>query len=353
MKKCIICLLVFLFVTSLFAQKIADLPNIKDPDSMVIDNNELLFIDDFSVFVYSLEPLKLKVKFGRKGEGTGEFKYRPIMNVFPDFITAMDFTKTIWFTREGKFIKEKQYTDFEGFNTNMEMQLIPIKENYIRIIVDHDLNKKYVYLLNSDFQQIKKLYEGLFDWNKVGPDVENFRVLIYRIDVWTYDDKIFISDSQRGFFIDVFDYKGNHLYSINKDDEIKKLKVNEDFKKKAMDYIKTNRKWVYDNVKKSAFTFYEYFPPINYYQISDNRIYVTTYKEIEKKHEIIVLDLKGNIIKRLFLPLKSIKYSDNVFGLELYTIKNGKLYELIKNKESGVWELHATDINQTANISGP
>jgi len=345
MKKWIVFLSSILIVFNVYAEKVADLPDVKDPYSISVNGNNFFFVDDFSVFVYSINPCKLKARFGKKGEKSGEFQYRPTLWIHNDSIVVSDYMKTLWFTKGGEFAREKRYTDFQGFEPGMEMQLFPVGGNYVRAIVSHELNRRYVYLLDSRFNQIKKLYEGLFDWNQVGPKMKEFRALVSRIDVLTWEDKIFISDNQKGFLINVFNQKGEHLYTINKDNDVDKVIVTEDFKKKVFEDIRKNRKWLYENVKKDLYTFKEFFPPIKSFRVSDNMIYVMTYKEKENKHEIIILDLKGKILKRVFLPVKSFKYYRNQLELELYTIENGELYEFVKNKGTETWELHLTDIN--------
>jgi len=348
MKKIFaIFLLALCWTTGIGTHKIAELPDIKNPYPIVVDGNDLFLVDmdDHTIHVYSIKPFTHNFSFGKKGEGPGEFKYAPLIQISSDNIIALSYTKTSWFSRDGEFVKEKVYNDFKGFNPHMEMLLMPIRENYVKVIVDHDLSKKYVYLLNSNFDQIKKMYEGLYDWNEVNPKLENFRVLNYQIDVLSYKDNIFISNSHKGFLIEVFNHTGDHLFTINKNKEIQKVNVTEYYKQKALNDIKKKHKWVYNTLREDVYSFYEFFPPIRCFHISDNQIYVTTYKEVDKKHEIVILDLKGNILKKAFEKIRSWKYYKLLGELDLYTINNGKLYELIKNQNTDIWEIHVKNVN--------
>ena len=326
------------------APEIFELPEIQEPFKIFSDGKRLFIVDldEYTIHAYSTQPFRYDFSFGKKGGASGEFKYPPSIQFFNDTIIAMSSNKTSWFTRDGKFIKEKLYDDFEGFTTHMEMRLIPIKENYVQVSVDHDSSKKSIYLLNSEFERIKTLYEGFYDWNQVHPDLKDFRMLHYQIDVTAYKDKIYISDSHKGFYLEVFSPTGDPLFTIDKNNVIERIAVTEDYKQKALHdlQMKYKYKWIYDTLKKDVYSFYEFFPPIRYFHISNDKIYITTYKESDEKHEIVVLNLQGNILNKTFLKIRSWKYYKFLGELDLYTIHSGRLYELLKNTNTDKWEMH-------------
>ena len=253
MKKYVIIFLLAVCCTTLKqTPEIFELTKIQEPFKIFSDGEHLFIVDldEYTVHAYSKKPFRYHFCFGKKGEAPGEFKYPPSIQFFKDTIIAMSSNKTSWFTRDGKLLKEKRYDDFENFNTHMEMQLMPINENYVQVIVDHDLSKKYIYLLNSEFHRMKMLYEGLYDWNQVHPELVDFRMLHYQIDITTYKDKIYISDSHKGFYLEVFSHTGDRLFTINKNNEIGRVTVTEDYKQKAFHDLQTKRKWIYDTLKK-------------------------------------------------------------------------------------------------------
>ena len=61
--------------------------------------------------------------------------------------------------------------------------------------------------------------------------------------------------------------------------------------------------------------------------------------------EMLVLDLEGRVLKRLGLPLPSIRPERGVLRYDLFTVSQDKLYELVQNKGTGKWELLITDLN--------
>lgn len=183
------------------------LPGLQKPHQISVDGNDLYVFDesDYSLHVYTLSPFTPKTTFGKKGDGPHEFKYLPFVFVGPETLACTDFTKTIWFSKDGEAIKVKEYADFPDFDMNSEMLLIPAEENFVRITADHDLEKRHVFLLDSGFKPLKRLYEGPFTWKRGAP-------VHYRTDTVCHDGHIFISDTQKDFFM-------GKLYELLKNDD--------------------------------------------------------------------------------------------------------------------------------------
>ena len=196
-------------------QKVGVLEGVRTPSTMTVEGNDLFVVDENHVVrVYSIEPFAPRFTIGRKGDGPEEFKYPPHVWVYPDAVVASDFMKSLWFTRSGGFIKAVEYSDFADFDSGQEMQLFAVGDRLIRNIVDHKSRKRTVILVDSGRQPLKTLYEGLFDWNQVGGP-NGFNLLTHRIEVAAGDGAIFISDTEKGFFIRVFDFDGNAVGAID------------------------------------------------------------------------------------------------------------------------------------------
>jgi hypothetical protein len=152
-----------------------------------------------------------------------------------------------------------------------------------------------------------------------------------------------VANGNKGFYIEIFDERGQSLTVIKKDyeririSEADKEKLIEDFKNKP--YLKTQNRWQY--FKKIAGNFDKmfpgYFPAMKSLSVSDNKLYVKTYNRKEGngnwKEEYVILDLKGNIVKKVFLP-----YAKN----DLMSFKNDIFYYLDRKEyEDGEeWELY-------------
>jgi hypothetical protein len=271
---------------------------------MVVEGNDLYIFEeaDYSLHVHTISPFALKWKGGKKGEGVQDFKYLPFVFIQPDTLACTDFTKTIWFSKEGKIIKTKEYSDFENFDLSAEMLLIPVKNHFVQITADHKEEKRHVYLLDPQFKTVKELYEGSFTWKRGAP-------IHYRTDTLCYKGLIFISDTKKGFHITVIDDKGNNIQTIDKNQDVEEIPGK---------------------------------PRLHQFCVSGDNIYAVTNKIMDNKREMIILDFKGRILKRIFLPFTSIQPKRGVLRYDLFDVDKEKLYELIKNSETGKWELKIT-----------
>jgi len=305
MKRCFFGILALFVATNLSAQKTIVLPELQKPHQIAVDGNDLYIFDeaDYSLRVYTISPFALKLKAGQQGDGTRDFKYLPHVYIQPASLTCTDFTKIIWFSKKGEVLKAMEFSELRDFDLNSEMLLIPVKENFLRITADHGQMKRRVYLLDSKFGTIKNLYEGPFVW-QTGSATD------VRTDTLSYQGLVFIADTL-GFRITVFDDKGNLLRTIDKSRDVEKVSD------RAL---------------------------LHQYCVSDGKIYATTYKKMDNKTEMLILDLEGRILRRLYLPLASIRPGRGVLRYDLFTVGQDRLYELIQNRETGKWELVITEL---------
>ena len=350
MKNLRVLLACLILALSATAGETVPLEDISNPGySFYVDGNELILVNDHSIFVYGLDPLKLKFKIGQKGDGPSDFKYRPLMYVYPDCIVALDYTKSLWFSRTGELLKTKEYSDFADFSTSQEMRLLPVKNYYIRIVVDHELCTQSVYLLDDKFEQVALLHEGLFDWWPPGLNdpskTKNFKLIRHTMEAVIHEDWILIADSHRGFFIKVFDHTGRLLKIINHNSE-RCQRISDEYKAKAIDSIAANDPHdYYKKIPREAFSFYTFYPPIESLRTAGNNLFATTYLEKDQGHEIIVMDSEGQIIKRIYPGLPSFQYFKSLLAKDLYAFGQGKLYQLVKNESTGLWELRIDPVD--------
>jgi hypothetical protein len=96
--------------------------------------------------------------------------------------------------------------------------------------------------------------------------------------------------------------------------------------------------------KNFKFLFPEHFPPIRTMDIDNNHIYVKTFKKTGTKEEYIIMDLKGKMLKKTFVP-QTVKpwVMSLMMGIRLETIYNGKIYYIQENEEEE-WELFVQEI---------
>jgi hypothetical protein len=343
----------------LFSLKVGMLPELTNPDNITLYDDELYVVEGPTIYVYALKDLRFIRKFGKRGQGPGELLAIPgtpnKINVQEDFILAETYVKLIWFTKEGKLIKEKKKPIFGliGF--------IPIGKKGEKFVarwlkLDED---KVMYdticLFNEDIKPIKKLYKQ--KWIQQGAQPPNIQLDMVPdfISFKVYEDKIFIDESSNGFVIEIFDINGNPLRRIEK--KYDKIKVTEEDKERLINrlkeekYSKVQSQMVggWENLKKILnMKFANTYPPIQDIDVSANKIFVQTHKRVEEKgqvkEEYVVMDFKGNILRKVMIPEIITSVQAREWGAEMNSMYKGKLYYLLENIDEETWELHVHDM---------
>jgi len=282
------------------------LSDLRKPHQIVVSGDDLYVFDeaDYSLRVYSIPPRGPKLRLGQKGDGPHDFQYLPFVFVQPESLVCTDFVKIIWFSRTGKVLRAMPFSALKGFDVSSEMLLVPLRDRFLRITANHETLKRYVDLMDSKFTFVKTLYEGPFVW------MEGSRT-DYRTDTVASGGLVFVADTFKGFYISVFDADGNLLRTIDRTGDV-------------------------EEVPGRA--------RLHQFCVSDGKIYATTYKKLDGQTEMIVLDLEGRILKRLYLPLRSVRPQRGVLRNDLFTVNRGRLYELVQNEGTGAWELMVTDL---------
>jgi hypothetical protein len=153
----------------------------------------------------------------------------------------------------------------------------------------------------------------------------------------SWNDKIFISQPHKGFYIEVFNKNGQKLYHIEK--KVKKIKSEEKhrtmYKEEIRYFLGRSR---FEKARARGIfkrPLREYIPPIKNFWVLDNRIYVKTYEMSGTKEKYIIMDEKGTILKTLFLPKTY---------LEILTFSKNKFYYLEESEDDECWALHAVQL---------
>ena len=87
---------------------------------------------------------------------------------------------------------------------------------------------------------------------------------------------------------------------------------------------------------KYKVVFPEYFPPPYMFYVNTGRIYVFTWKEKNNSKELLVLDVKGNVQKKVFVPIADRD--------EAVCFSGDRYYYLKENPDKEMIELHMVEI---------
>jgi hypothetical protein len=324
------------------------LKDLTRPDSLRVDNDDLYVAQGTTILVYSLKDFSITRKFGKAGFGFGELRrgveWPNLIRVYNDHILVETENKLVYFNKEGTPLKEiRKPRDTAIF--------LPVGNHFVgKLYLHHkSSNIQYMRIVTCDTQanEIKEIYRQMW-FQQYIPTGFQIQLFSDYLNYEVYDDKIFIEKSLDGLFIEVYDSDGNKLYQIRKPYE--KMRVTPAEKEPAIAKLKNDEKGhlmikllgSWENVlKQMSITFPEYKPPMRNIGIDNNKIYVQTFKQQENKDEFIIMDLKGNILKTVFLPAGNRPgVEDKIYGVKYYTIVNDKYYYLKKNEEKNAWALH-------------
>ncbi len=333
------------------------LEGLKKPDMAAVDGNELYVIEGATIFVYSIDDLRLLRKFGEEkkfwSSGTGKLRIPDeganTIRLFPGYLLAESRRKLIFFSRDGRVIKERRKS-WEA------TQFTPVGKNFVSKKYFHDTGTNIQYmtimLYNGDLEEIGEIYREKWFQQYTTREKKNFQIELFSdyLSFEVHDNKIFVEKSPKGFLVDVYDSDGNKLYAIEK--EYEKDRVTEADKTAAFARLRKDNKaklmirmvggW--EKVLKWMKVVYPAFkPPIWDFEIDSGKLYVQTFRQKENKDEFIVLDLEGAILDTVYLPVfMRPGVEENMYGVRYQAFAGDKFYYLKENKNA--WELHAQEI---------
>lgn len=100
-----------LFVSSfVLASQVIPLPGLLKPQRIYMDQEQCFITEGATIYIYSLKDFKLQKKFGKRGEGPGEFKESGEgirLEFNPENIIVLSTGRVSYFTRDGQFIKDR------------------------------------------------------------------------------------------------------------------------------------------------------------------------------------------------------------------------------------------------------
>jgi hypothetical protein len=330
MKKSIMILLLILAVSFAFADKVKTLPGLSNPDGIYSSENRLAITEGTTVYLYSLPDLKHIKTFGKKGEGPQEFKGRiDNIDMQTDVMVVSSRGKVSFYSKEGEYKKETNTVS--GYSS----RYTPLGKGFVGN--GFAFAKKIVYqtinLYDSALAKIKELYRKESDIQR-GTGIKFFSSAY---DFQTCDNKVFIAGFA-DFTIVVVDHEGNQLNPIKKD--YQRLKFTEGHKQQVYEFLQSNpeTKPRFETIRKQLI-FPSYLPAIRYIYGGNRRIYVQTYRMENEKTEFYVLNLSGEIVKKVFLPI----INENIVETYPLSIIGGNVYQLVENEEEE-WDLHVIPV---------
>lgn len=321
---------VYFVMYNLNASQTAQLEDIERPILMEVGKNNIYVIDGFEIKVFSKKTKKLIQKIGKKGEGPGEFRNTPIPQLLEDKIVVYSAGKLSLFKYDGYFINDIK------IHTKAYWVKRVADEKYIGFKIVSEPDEFYITynILDNEFKVVKEFYRGQFVLHK-NRTKDLFETTFFD----TQNGKIIYAHN-KGFKVDVLDKDGTLIAKIRRDE--KEVPFTNNDRKKIVDFIKTHPDYKnFYKIWEKMTIFPKKYPAILTCRVTGNKIYIITYLQKKQKSECFIYDLKGNFVKRTFIPLKSDSPLMISYPFDIY---EGTLFQLIDNLETETWSLHSTSL---------
>lgn len=341
MTKQIILFFILAFVFCILSpvlsgEKVAVLPELKQPKNLSVDKTQLYVTENATVYIYSLKDFKLVTKFGREGQGPREFQTLPHVPVSVDATTDKlvvgSIGKISYYSKQGEFINEKRAK-------SRAMKIRRHGDGFLgwAVISDKGISYSTVNLYDPDLNKLREVFRMKDAYQGAGNGYE----VLHNVFAYHSIDNRIVLPGENSAAINIFDNSMNKVATIQLDQE--KEEVDEEFKRKITNDFKTNpeTKDIYPMLKPLIFA--KYFPVISDFFV-DNQdggiIYIMTRKRENGANEFYTYDLTGKFKKKIMIP---ILYETDMSSYPA-AVQNGILYQLVENEKTELWEFHASPI---------
>ena len=151
-----------------------------------------------------------------------------------------------------------------------------------------------------------------------------------------FKDMVFIAQPGKGFYLEIFNQQAKKLRVINK--KIAQIKSKPKHRKRFLDAVIDALGQRRINRLKRLTKFHlkpipGYLPVIKNFWVADNKIYIKTNDITDEKDKYFILDLKGKILKTVWLPKAYLRRS--IFFNNCY-------YYLVDTDEG--WQLYCKKV---------
>lgn len=323
----------------LYPGETVTLNELANPYMIEVDDDQFFIAEGASIFIYSLKDYGFIKKFGNAGEGPGEFKVNPHVNlgsvqfdVYPDYIVVYSMGRISYFTKQGEFIKEKQLTSSARYYKPIDKgkRFVGMSTTLVDNIYYGTVN-----LYDQDLKLEKELHREKY-WFTPGRDFDLFAAL-RGIVIHVSGEIIFFENEKTSIL--VFNDKGKQIDTFTP--PIKPVKMTSEKRSELINMLQTSSRFksFYERFQ-SQIKIGSYHPLIRSFFPANQKVYAVSWRKKQGYSECFIYDLKKKTAAKIYLPLKEV----NAILLYPYTIEKDKLYQLVDNDKNEKWELHIEDM---------
>lgn len=327
--------------------RIGTIPDILEPDGFHVIEGEVFVLEGATVSVFRLPTLKFNRRFGREGQGPGELEITPwlsnTLTIQGDNVILDSSNKLVVFSVSGQLLLEKrrrpQFTQMCPWGSDYAVR-------YRAMNPEDGLQFSTIQWLDGGSDDSRELYRQPFAGQR-----ELLDMIPDAIHVQVYEGNLYVEKSPEGCVIDVYGPGGRKLREIRVDDgkrrvtRADRLRCERLLREDPMMNIQEEN-WE-QFTTRTRLRYPEYFPAIRDFVISEDRIYVQTFKGEGRKTEYLVLDLGGSLLERISLPrVREPGFTEQMMGtgVRMYTFAGFTFYYMVETAD-GV-DLHAVRLTR-------
>jgi len=316
------------------AQKVASFPVVGKLKRFTIGKGYIFIQDTKDIYCYDFKSLKLIKKLVKHGEGPGEFTRVPWIYCLKDGYVLRDaLDKNVFLDESFEFIREHRVSWLSGTqNEEFGDNFIILKSTKLSGKGPRTVFSDTYSLADKELKKIKTITSIKTNPYDLYFPCSNAYLII--------NCKLFVKNSAKGFHFDVFNKDGNYIYSIDKN--IRKVRTKKKHilrREKAFLLLfgeKIFKEWQAASTPANTLPAPKYLPDIHHFWVNENRIYVKTLDFKDNRDKYIIMNLKGKIIKIVYLP--------SIYLIGRSTFHNNKFYYFKDNGKNETWNLYSIQL---------
>jgi len=309
------------------------IPELMNPDSIALDDNRIYITEGTKIHIFDRRSLEQVAVFGKEGEGPKEFRQVPglplILNVEGKELEVNSFGKVSYFTKSGEFLREKRTQ--AGFI----FMALPLGDNLAcwGLALESQVRYRTIELRDKDLKKLRTIVKQKDEFQSPGQGMD---ILKAAFSFAVLKDKLWVAHSP-DFTIHTYDVKGDPAGEIHLDHPRRDMTPAD--RDGVLNFLKTDRstKEFFELLKPIRFQ--DQYPAIVAIFSAQDKMYVMTWRRENSRNEILVMDAKGKVEKKLWLPLAY----QNAVRPAPFAIRDNQLFQLAENEDEE-WELHIIPI---------
>ncbi len=327
-------LLVLLGYGELPAKRLCRLPELSKPGAVHVTDRYIYISAPTTLFIYKRQPCQLIRRIGKAGEGPLEFK-KNHMGAGIQFGISEN---NIYINSDGKLTILNRAGDLDReIRVPPMMHFIPAGDHFVSKTLHKGtgtFSTISIALFDSKLDKKSDLYVSDIAFGMGAP-------IIYppeNIDYRSAQGKIYISTGGDNIHILKFGPMGNSEGSIVW--KLPSREVEKSYQDSVRAYYRTNpRTKNYWGYYQKHLRFRKKYPGIRSFLIDDGRIYVQSYITVQNQARWYIMDLKGNRIGTVLLPIIEV----DPVEIGLHAMHRDKFFWITEG-DDGEWELHSYPI---------